>query len=384
MITIAPDEQGKLVFEQYAYDDDGDHIRTIDVWLKAVDGFAIEPAFRHPSWLVKDVNWSVELTDEPDGKKKCTFHFSIPTNELAIEKVYRIAMSITDDVIGHDPVIGEFTLSAIVESGPKIWYAFDSFGRDIWKYENNAWFELHELDNSHQMLFSFDGAVYAKRGNGDVGIWEIFPTLTRKTTASFYPWGGDIDQARNCIYVATSTTQLHKIDLSTWASTLIRTENSKYFGSVCYDEVTDRIYWLTQSSQLVWVPASDSTAVATVVGSAVNAKDRSFALDTQAGYVWVTEGSGVNSRFVRRRTLSDMMQEITLAEYSNLLAPEEVILDRENQMIYMKGGRIGCPLGSMNDQIIRMDYDGGSQAIVTEGAIEGSGGPQFTSILGVF
>lgn len=116
MITVEPNELGVLEFQQYAFDDDDDAIRVIDVWLMARNGVPVDADQRHPRWLLESFTWTKSLTTEPDGRRKLTFDFGIPSGDLSPDVIYTIALSITDDIEGHDPVIGTFRLMTTYEA----------------------------------------------------------------------------------------------------------------------------------------------------------------------------------------------------------------------------------------------------------------------------
>lgn len=101
MINVVPDENGNVVFEQYLWDDQGDELSILDVWISHAGGNSLPSIYGRPPWLVE--NYTTTSTIEA-GKRKVTLTFSLPYAVLG-QTTYTIRVAFTDHKI--DPGTGE-------------------------------------------------------------------------------------------------------------------------------------------------------------------------------------------------------------------------------------------------------------------------------------
>ena len=105
-MTIQPDANGRVQFNQVIRDVDADTVRLLDVRVTHQGGTALGAGFQKPSWLAYTAAGAIV-----DGEYRLTLTFDLPFAELEVT-TYTIAVQFTDD---RNPAVTASFLLTITE-----------------------------------------------------------------------------------------------------------------------------------------------------------------------------------------------------------------------------------------------------------------------------
>lgn len=112
-MTIAP-VNGRLQFDQYLWDDQGDSITVKDVWISQINNQPLQDKYARPAWLREGYSIISELVE---NKRRVTIHFDIL--HAALEAVgYTINVTYTDGKTADQTCSFRLLLNAVAGGDP--------------------------------------------------------------------------------------------------------------------------------------------------------------------------------------------------------------------------------------------------------------------------